>query len=71
MIRRRQCAAALKAQVGLERLAGAKSSVELCRAHYMASSVVAEWQAIFRRRAGLVFDSPASPYDHDPMRVAE
>ena len=41
MTHRRQFTAALKAQVVLELLSGAKSSVELCREHQIASSVVA------------------------------
>jgi transposase len=71
MIRRRKFTAAFKAQVVLELLSGAQSSVELGREHQIASSVLAEWKAIFLRRAVLVFDSPESPYDQDPMRVAD
>jgi transposase len=71
MPHRRKFTAAFKAQVVLELLSGAKSSVELCRKHQIASSVLAEWKAIFLRRAALVFDSPESPHDQDPMRVAE
>ena len=68
---RRKFTAALKAQAVLELLSGAKSSVELCREHQMASSVFADWKAIFLRRAASVFDRPEVPYDHDPMRVVE
>jgi transposase len=71
MIRRRKFTAAFKAQVVLELLAGAKSSVELCREHQIASAVLAEWKAIFLRRAASVFDSPAFPHDQEAMRVAE
>jgi transposase len=71
MIRRRQFTAAFKAQVGLELLSGAKSRVELCHQHQIASSVWAEWKAIFLRRAASVFDSPEVPDDQEAMRVAE
>jgi transposase-like protein len=39
MPHRRKFTAAFKAQVVLELLSGAKSSVELCREHQIASSV--------------------------------
>ena len=68
---RRQFTAAFQAQIVLELLSGAKSSVELCREHQMASSVFADWKAIFLRRAASVFDSPAPPNGQDPRRVAE
>jgi transposase len=71
MIRRRKFTAAFKAQVVLELLSGAKSSVELCREHQIASSVLAEWKAFFLRRAASVFDSPESSRDQAAMRVAE
>jgi transposase len=71
MTHRRKFTAAFKAQVVLELLSGAKSSVELCREPQIASSVLADWKAIFLRRAASVFDSPELPHDHDPMRVAE
>src|SRR5919109_325574 len=71
MRRRRTFTAAFKAQVVLERLSGAKSRVELCREHQIASAVLAEWTAIFLRRAASVFDSPAFPHDQEAMRVAE
>jgi transposase len=71
MPHRRKFTAVFKAQVVLELLSGAKSSVELCREHQMASSVLAEWKAIFLRRAASVFDSPEGSHDHDPRRVAE
>jgi transposase len=70
-MRRRQCTAAFKAPGVLERLSGAKSSGELCREHQMASSVVAEWKALFLRRAASVFDSPESSHDQEAVRVAE
>jgi transposase-like protein len=70
MTHRRQFTAALKTQVVLELLSGAKSSVELCREHQMASSVLAEWKAMFLRRAASVFDSPEPPHGRDPLRVA-
>lgn len=58
MPHRRQFTAMFKAQVVLELLSGAKRSVELCREHQIASSVLADWKAIFLRRAASVFDSP-------------
>jgi transposase len=71
MTHRRQFTAAFKAQIVLELLSGAKSSVELCREHQIASSVLADWKAIFLRRAASVFDSPEPPNGQDPLRVAE
>jgi transposase len=71
MTHRRKFTAAFKAQVVLELLSGAKSSVELCREHQIASSVLADWKATFLRRAALVFDSPELPHGQDPLRVAE
>lgn len=71
MTHRRQFTAAYKAQVVLELLSGAKSSVELCREHQIASSVLADWKATFLRRAAWVFDHPELPYEQDSMRVAE
>jgi transposase-like protein len=71
MTHRRKFTAAFKAQVLLARLSGAKSSVELCREHQLASSVLAAWKAIFRRRAAWVFDHSELPQDQESMRVAE
>jgi hypothetical protein len=47
MIHRRQFTAAFKAQVVLELLSGAKSRVELCREHRIASSVLANMAKTF------------------------
>jgi transposase InsO family protein len=55
----------------LELLLGAKNRVELCREHQMASSVLADWKAIFLRRVASVFDSPEVPQNQGPMRVME
>lgn len=71
MPHRRQFTAAFKAQVVLELLSGAKSSVELCREHQIASSVIADWKTIFLRRAASVFDSSELPHDQESMRVVE
>ena len=71
MPHRRKFTATFKAQVVLELLSGAKSRVEWCREHQIASSVLADWKAIFLRRAASVFDSPESPQGPDPLRVAE
>ena len=71
MPHRRQFTAAFKAQVVLELLSGAKSSVELCREHQIASSVIADWKTIFLRRAASVFDSSELPHAQASMRVVE
>jgi transposase len=70
MIRRRKFTAELKAQIVLELLSGAKSSAELCREHQIASSVLADWKAIFQTRAASVFDNSASSSSQDASRVA-
>jgi transposase len=71
MIHRRQFTAEFKAQVVLELLSGAKSSAELCRAHQIAASVLADWKTILLTRAASVFDNSASPTSSDASRVAE
>jgi transposase-like protein len=44
MTHRRKFAAVFKVQGVLELLSGAKRSVELCREHEIASSVLADWK---------------------------
>jgi transposase len=71
MTHRRKFTAEFKAQVVLELLSGAKSSAELCREHQIASSVLADWKAIFLRHAPSVFESPEQHNGQDATRVAE
>jgi hypothetical protein len=70
MTHRRPFTAPLNAQVVLELRAGATRRVEWCREPQMASSVLAEWEAIFLRRAASAFDSPESSQGQDPLRGA-
>jgi transposase len=71
MTHRRQFTAEFKAQVVLELLSGAKSSVELCREHQIASSVLADWKAHFLARAESFFKSPDQHDQQDTTRLAE
>jgi transposase len=71
MTHRRQFTAEFKAQVVLELLSGAKSSVELCREHQIASSVLADWKAHFLARAESFFKSPDQHDHQDTTRLAE
>jgi transposase len=71
MAHRRKFTPEFKAEVVLELLSGAKSSTELCREHQIASSVLAEWKAIFLARAASLFDSSESCTSQDAMRVVE
>jgi transposase-like protein len=71
MIRRQKFTAAFKAQVVLELLSGAKTSAELCREHQLASSVLADWKAIFLRHAPEAFESPAHHNGQEAPQVAE
>ena len=71
MPHRRQFTAEFKAQVVLELLTGAKSSAELCREHQIASSVLADWKAIFLARITSLFAHPDQRTNHDNARIAE
>jgi transposase len=71
MTQRRKFTAEFKAQVGLELLSGAKRSAELCRAHQIAFSVLADWKTVFLTRAASVFDNAASASSPDASRIAE
>lgn len=71
MTHRRQFTAEFKAQVILELLTGAKSSAELCREHQIASSVLADWKAIFLARMASIFEHPDQSPNHDSARTAE
>jgi transposase len=71
MTHRRKFTAEFKAQVVLELLSGAKTSAELCREHQIASSVLADWKAIFLRHAPEAFERPASPNGQEVPQVAE
>jgi transposase len=70
MTHRRTFTAEFKAQVVLALLAGAKTSAELCREHRIASSVLADWQAIFFRHAPEAFERPATPNGQEATQVA-
>jgi transposase len=71
MAHRRKFIPEFKAEVGLEWLSGAKSSTELCREHQMASSVLADWKAIFVERAASRFDHSESCNSQETTRMAE
>jgi transposase len=71
MTQRRKCTAEFKAQVVLELLSGAKSSAELCRAHQIACSVLADWKTVFLTRAASVFDNAESASSPEASRIAE
>jgi transposase len=71
MTHRRQFTAEFKAQVVLELLSGAKSSAELCREHQIASSVLADWKAIFLTRTASIFEHPDQGPSQDSARIAE
>jgi transposase len=71
MAHRRKFTPEFKAEVVLELLSGAKSSTERCREHQIASSVLADWKAIFLERAASLFDNSASCNNQDTTRVAE
>lgn len=71
MTHRRQFTAEFKAQVVLELLTGAKSSAELCREHQIASSVLADWKAIFLARLASIFEHPDQSTNQDSVRMAE
>lgn len=71
MTHRRKFTAEFKAQVVLELLSGAKTSAELCREHQIASSVLADWKAIFLRHAPEAFERPAPPNGQEATQVAE
>ncbi|MGH8071599.1 MAG: transposase [Candidatus Entotheonellia bacterium] len=71
MTHRRKFTAELKARVMLELLSGAKRAAELCRAHQIASSVLADWKAIFLRHAPSVFANPEPRHSQEAMHVAE
>jgi transposase len=71
MTHRRQFTADFKAQVVLELLSGAKSSAELCREHQIASSVLADWKAIFLTRTAAIFEHPDQGSSQDSARIAE
>jgi transposase len=71
MTHRRQFTAEFKAQVVLELLTGAKSSAELCREHQIASSVLADWKAVFLARLASIFEHPDQSTNQDSARMAE
>ena len=71
MTYRRKFTAEFKAQVVLELLSGAKSNVELCREHQIASSVLADWRTSFLARAASLFKAPDSHDHQEAIRVAE
>jgi transposase-like protein len=71
MTHRRQFTAEVTAQVVLELLSRAKSRAEVCREHQLATSVWAEWKAIFLRHAPTAFESSEHCSGQEAPQVVE